>query len=55
VTTGGQGARETLAKPLRDTLFFAGEAADLSGEASTVGGALQSGITAARLVAKNNF
>jgi len=22
VTTGGQGARETLAKPLRDTLFF---------------------------------
>ena len=54
VTTGGQGARETLAKPLRDTLFFAGEAADLSGEASTVGGALQSGITAARLVVKNN-
>ena len=48
VKTGGQGARETLARPLRDTLYFAGEATDLSGEAATVGGALQSGIRAAR-------
>ncbi|HEV2008217.1 MAG TPA: NAD(P)/FAD-dependent oxidoreductase [Burkholderiales bacterium] len=48
VTVGGQGARETLAQPLRDTLYFAGEAADLSGEAATVGGALQSGRCAAR-------
>ncbi len=48
VRAGGQGARETLARPLRDTLYFAGEAADLSGEAATVGGALQSGMRAAR-------
>jgi len=48
VTVGGQGAREILAWPLRATLYFAGEAADLSGEASTVGGALKSGIRAAR-------
>jgi monoamine oxidase len=48
VTVGGQGARETLAQPLRATLYFAGEAADLSGEATTVGGALKSGIRAAR-------
>ena len=44
---GGAGAREALAAPLMDTLFFAGEAT--STEASgTVGGALQSGIRAAR-------
>jgi monoamine oxidase len=48
LAAGGQGARETLAKPLRETLFFAGEATDLSGEAATVGGALRSGVRAAR-------
>jgi monoamine oxidase len=48
LAAGGQGARETLAKPLRETLFFAGEATDLSGEAATVGGALRSGLRAAR-------
>ena len=43
-----------LAKPLRDTLFFAGEATNLSGETATVGGALQSGLRAAReLIAKH--
>ena len=50
IAAGGQGVRETLAKPLRDTLFFAGEATDLSGEAATVGGALHSGLRAAREV-----
>ncbi|MEO7729003.1 MAG: FAD-dependent oxidoreductase, partial [Burkholderiales bacterium] len=45
---GGRGARERLAQPVSHTLFFAGEATDLSGEAATVGGALQSGIRAAR-------
>ncbi len=50
VTAGGQGARENLARPLRNTLYFAGEAADVSGEAGTVGGALQSGMRAAREV-----
>lgn len=48
VTVGGDSAREALAAPLRDTLFFAGEAADVEGEATTVAGALQSGIRAAR-------
>ena len=43
-------ARETLAKPLDDTLFFAGEATDTEGEAATVAGALQSGARAAREV-----
>jgi monoamine oxidase len=47
VTVGGDQARESLARPVRDTLFFAGEAADTAGEAGTVGGALQSGARAA--------
>jgi len=50
VVTGGDKARETLAKPLSNTLFFAGEAADTEGEAGTVGGALQSGERATREV-----
>ena len=48
VLVGGAGAREALAQPLHGTLFFAGEAANLEGEAGTVGGALQSGQRAAR-------
>ena len=51
VTVGGAGARKALAAPLRDTLFFAGEAADFEGEHGTVAGALQSGRRAAALVA----
>lgn len=47
VLVGGEGAREALAAPLRDTLFFAGEATDAAGNAGTVAGALQSGIRAA--------
>jgi monoamine oxidase len=47
VTAGGQGARELLRKPLEQTLFFAGEATDTD-QAGTVGGALKSGIRAAR-------
>jgi monoamine oxidase len=50
VRVGGEGAREALAAPLEDTLFFAGEAADTEGEAGTVAGALQSGMRAAREV-----
>jgi len=46
----GHGARRALAGPLRDTLFFAGEAADYEGEHGTVAGALQSGERAAREV-----
>ncbi len=47
VLVGGSGARRALARPLRHTLFFAGEAADVGGESGTVAGALQSGRAAA--------
>jgi monoamine oxidase len=43
----GAGAREALAAPIEETLYFAGEATSV--EASgTVGGALESGVRAAR-------
>jgi monoamine oxidase len=47
VRVGGTGAREQLAVPLEDTLFFAGEATDTE-QSGTVGGALASGQRAAR-------
>ncbi|MDQ3282230.1 MAG: FAD-dependent oxidoreductase, partial [Acidobacteriota bacterium] len=46
---GGQNAASTLAKPIRKTLFFAGEATS-SDQTGTVAGALESGIRAAREV-----
>ncbi len=42
VVAGGGNARELLAQPLEDALFFAGEAADTGGESGTVAGALES-------------
>jgi monoamine oxidase len=48
VLAGGGRARKELARPIEDTLFFAGEAADVDGESGTVSGALQSGVRAAR-------
>lgn len=48
VLADGGGARRALARPVEDTLFLAGEAADLEGEAGTVAGALNSGSAAAR-------
>jgi monoamine oxidase len=48
VMTHGAGARRSLAGPVEDILFFAGEACDTEGEAATVGGALQSGARAAQ-------
>lgn len=45
---GGARAIGRLAKPLAATLFFAGEATDTESEPGTVGGALQSGMRAAR-------
>jgi monoamine oxidase len=48
VVAGGMGARARLAKPIQKTLFFAGEATDTSGQASTVAGAIASGKRAAR-------
>ena len=50
VQTGGGAARRALAKAIDGTVFFAGEAADVKGEAGTVAGALQSGQRAAREV-----
>jgi len=47
VLVGGEGAREELARPVMDTLYFAGEATDAE-EAGTVAGALRSGQRAAR-------
>ena len=49
VLVDGEGAREELAAPLDDTIFFAGEATE-SEEAGTVASALRSGIRAARQV-----
>jgi monoamine oxidase len=53
VLVNGSRARRVLARPIEDTLFFAGEATDTTGEAATVGGALQSGLTAAKQVAQS--
>lgn len=47
VRVGGTGAREALAAPLEETLYFAGEATDLE-QSGTVGGALASGLRAAK-------
>jgi monoamine oxidase len=52
VLTGGGPARRALARPLQDTLFFAGEATDFRGEAGTVAGALQSGRAAGRAASR---
>lgn len=45
---GGIGTRRTLAKPLANTLFFAGEATHVKGEYATIHGALETGERAAR-------
>jgi monoamine oxidase len=52
LAVGGDGAREALAAPLDDTLFFAGEATSLDGQGGTVNGALESGVRAAGEVAE---
>jgi monoamine oxidase len=52
VCVGGTEARRKLAEPLKGTLFFAGEATDDTGEASTVAGAILSGMRAAEEVLK---
>jgi monoamine oxidase len=47
---GGAEAPAALARPLRRTLFFAGEAADTEGGTGTVDGAIASGRRAAAQV-----
>lgn len=43
-------SRATLAKPLQNTLFFAGEAANQTGRGGTVDGAIESGVRAAEFI-----
>ena len=45
---GCDGAHEAFARPIANTLFFAGEATDVSGNNGTVHGAIASGYRAAR-------
>ena len=52
-TVGGEGAPAELARPLRGTLFFAGEAADPEGRTGTVHGAIATGRRAAHEVMKS--
>jgi monoamine oxidase len=53
VAAGGARARAILATPLEAALFFAGEATDTSGDATTVNGALRSGVRAATEVRRH--
>jgi monoamine oxidase len=48
VKVGGDGAEESLAAPVENTLYFAGEATDFSGHNGTVHGAIASGNRAAK-------
>jgi len=50
IPAGQLPARNTLAEPVRGTLYFAGEATDCGGQAGTVHGAIASGRRAARQV-----
>jgi len=52
LTVDGMGSRELLSTPAEGTLFFAGEASDISGEASTVAGAIAGGQRAADQILK---
>jgi monoamine oxidase len=51
VGVGGTAAQKTLAKPVLNTLFFAGESTDWE-QSGTVAGAIASGRRAAREVIK---
>jgi monoamine oxidase len=48
VRAGGEGCQKILAAPLENTLFFAGEATDITGHNGTVHGAIASGQRAAK-------
>jgi monoamine oxidase len=50
VPAGALAARETLAEPVANALFFAGEATELNGHSGTVHGAIASGVRAARQI-----
>jgi monoamine oxidase len=48
VKVGGESAQAELGRPLENTVFFAGEATDITGHNGTVHGAIASGQRAAR-------
>lgn len=48
IPVGGIDASEALARPIEDTLFFAGEATNTEGHQGTVHGAIATGLRAAR-------
>ena len=48
VKAGGEGCQKTLGDPIDSTLFFAGEATDVTSNNGTVHGAIASGIRAAK-------
>lgn len=50
VPVGAMGARETMAKPVSATLYFAGEATETNGHSATVHGAIASGRRAAKQI-----
>ena len=52
---GGVNAAQTLAGPVADTLYFAGEATNIHGFGGTVHGAIETGIRAAREVLQKTF
>ena len=52
-TVGGEEAPAVLARPLRGTLFFAGEATDAEGRTGTVHGAIATGRRAAEEVLRS--
>ena len=45
---GSDGAQLALAEPINETLFFAGEATDITGNNGTVHGAIASGLRSAK-------
>ena len=51
---GAYGARQALARPVDDTLYFAGDATVTTTNPSTVHGALESGLRAAREVLRSS-
>ncbi len=54
VPAGAMKAREELATPIEDTLFFAGEATETNGHGATVHGAIASGRRAAQQVLQSS-
>jgi monoamine oxidase len=53
VAAGGYGSQRALARPVADTVFFAGEATESTGHHATVHGALATGERAAREVLRS--